>query len=214
MLSGFWIFGITEDSNTGDIDVSSILALIGEDEIDGFGPLFLLGFFFIVEHFTIIVAISNTDITDTLFNGFSLSAVIALWFTREIIFEFSEPGFGFIITVVSEDIGEESEVIGIVTTSDADFTFPFGECHIFIGIDSIFRESVTDVEESSASGESGPIFSFRAQSERDFIEDGFLDFFEESLAFELVEFSDTDIEEDVSLDIFSFLDNAFGETFF
>ena len=162
MLCGFWIFGITEDSNAGDIDVSSILALVREDEIDGFGPLFLLWFFFIVEHFTIVVAISNTDITDTLFNGFSLSAVIALWFTSEIIFEVSEPGFGFIITVVSEDIGEEGEVIGIVAASDTDFTFPFGECHIFIGSDGIFRESVTDVEESSASGESGPIFSFRA----------------------------------------------------
>ena len=76
-----------------DIHMSATARHGRKNNIDRFGPVFLLGLFFIGLHFAHIISIADGDIAGLAENFAHLRAVIARWFGYQIGFQTGEPVF-------------------------------------------------------------------------------------------------------------------------
>ena len=154
----FFVWGESGHDHGGEVFVGSAFGELGEDDSHGLCGAMARIVFWLGEHMSEIVIVRDCQIALSCGDGSYLGAVVSCRAAGEVFFQFDEEVAGFFFAVMDEHGGEEGEVVGIVSVSDADSSAPFfggeffvGEAACFLGRDAVF--GCHDDSEASCQGE-------------------------------------------------------------
>src|SRR5690606_30686353 len=139
------------------VDLGALALGIGIDDARGSGPFLLLRLGFVIEHGAHVVGVGDGQVAGSRQDVLDAFAIATGRRIGQVIAYARQPGTRRIQAMCGDPLGNQADIVGMVTRAGADAALPFGTGNILIGqrrgIDPILR----DIEYAGAQRQSRPV---------------------------------------------------------